>query len=169
MVEPAGGRPLGDRAALAVASVFGLGRAPIAPGTVGSVGGVALAWGLHALAGPWGVVAGAALVTAVGVAAAGRAERILGVTDPGRVVIDEVAGQMVALFFLSPTPVALAAGFLLFRVFDILKPWPASRLEGLPGGSGIMADDLAAGLYANLILQAAFGLWPLGPGGAGAG
>lgn len=151
--------------AVAAATGAGIGRFPVAPGTIGSIPGLALAWALWTVAGPWAVVAGAALVTAVGTWAAGRVAMAWGVEDPGAVVVDEIAGQMVALFFLAPTPATLVASFLLFRIFDVWKPWPASRLEKLPGGSGIMADDLAAGAMANLVLQATFwfrpewGLW----------
>jgi phosphatidylglycerophosphatase A len=94
----------------------------------------------------------------LGLWAAGRAEALFGEKDPGRVVIDEIAGQMVALLFIRPTALVLLAAFFLFRVMDVLKPWPARRLEDLPGGSGIMADDLMAGLYANLILHG-LALW----------
>lgn len=147
-----------DRLALLVATGFGAGYGPVAPGTWGSLPGLALAWGLTRACGPWAVAAGASLIAAVGVWAAGRAESLIGEKDPGRVVVDEIAGQMVTLCFLPPTGSALVAGFLLFRALDVLKPWPARRLEGLPGGSGIMADDLMAGLYANLLLHG-LALW----------
>lgn len=155
-----GERSLADRAAVAIATVFGCGRFPVAPGTFGSLPGLLAAWGLWKAAGPWAVVAGAAVVAAAGAWAAGRAARLWGTEDPGAVVVDEVAGQMVALFFVAPSPAALAASFLLFRAMDIVKPWPASKLERLPGGSGIMADDLAAGAIANVLLQIAIALWP---------
>jgi len=74
------------------------------------------------------------------------------------VVVDEIAGQMVALLFLPFTARVLLAAFLIFRVLDVLKPWPARRLEDVSGGSGIMADDLMVGLYANLALHG-FALW----------
>ena len=83
-----------------------------------------------------------------------------GLRDPGAVVVDEVAGQMVALALLPLSPATMAAGFLLFRLFDIVKPFPARRLESLPGGFGIMADDLAAGLYANGALRLLLALAP---------
>ena len=143
-----------ERLGLLVATAFGVGRAPIASGTAGSVPGVALAWALSAAAGPWAAVAGLVAVTVVGTWAADAAARHFGRKDPGEVVVDEVAGQMLALLFVPATWQALALGFLLFRVFDILKPYPAGALERLPGGAGIMADDLAAGTYANLALQA---------------
>lgn len=103
------------------------------------------------VAGPF---SGGALFFAVaGVWAASRAEVLLGEKDPGRVVVDEIAGQMVALLFLPMTVPILVIAFFVFRVLDVFKPWPARRLEDLPGGSGIMADDLMVGLYANLILH----------------
>jgi phosphatidylglycerophosphatase A len=146
-----------DRIALVLATGFGAGYGPIAPGTWGSIPGLVAFWGLNRF-GPWTAVAGAGLAAAIGVWAAGRAEHVFGEKDPGRVVIDEVAGQMVTLLFLPAEPLVLLAGFLLFRVLDVFKPWPARGLEGLPGGSGIMADDLMVGVYANLILHA-FALW----------
>lgn len=150
-----------DRLALALATGFGMGYGPVAPGTWGSIPGLVFAWGLARLAGPWAVVSGAAFFAIAGVWAAGRAEALFGEKDPGRVVVDEIAGQMVTLLFLRPTVPVLVAGFFMFRVLDVVKPWPARRLEDLPGGSGIMADDLMAGLYANLILHG-LALWQPG-------
>ena len=142
-----------DRIAVTLATGFGVGYAPIAPGTWGSMPSVLLAWGLGRAAPTWGVPIAAAACALAGTWAADRAAIRFQAKDPRRVVVDEIAGQLVALAFLPPTPAVLIAGFLLFRAFDIWKPWPADRLEALPGGSGIMADDLMAGLYANLILQ----------------
>lgn len=153
--EDGGNAARPGRLALAVATCFGVGRAPIAPGTAGSVPGVLLAYGLASAAGPWAVAAGLVAVAAVGTWAADVASRVLGHSDPRPVVVDEVAGQMLTLLFLPPTWQVLVLGFLLFRVFDILKPFPVGALERLPGGAGIMADDLAAGIYGNLLLQAA--------------
>jgi phosphatidylglycerophosphatase A len=141
-----------------LATGFGTGYGPVAPGTWGSLPGLAFAWWLERLAGHPAVLAGAAFFAGAGVWAAGRAEALLGEKDPSRVVVDEIAGQMVALLFLIPTGRVLVAAFVLFRVLDVLKPWPARRLEDLPGGSGIMADDLMVGVYANLILHA-LALW----------
>ena len=142
-----------DRLAMILATGFGAGYGPIAPGTWGSLPGLAFAWGLDRIAGSWAVAAGAAFFAVAGVWAAGRAEALLGEKDPGPVVVDEIDGQMVALLFLPFTAGVLVAAFLLFRVLDVWKPWPARGLERLPGGSGIMADDLMVGLYANLILH----------------
>ncbi len=141
-----------------VATGFGSGYGPLVPGTWGSIPGLALAWGLDRWAGRWAVACGALVVAALGSWAAGRAEALLGVKDPGRVVVDEIAGQMVTLLFLPMSSRVLLLGFLLFRMLDVAKPWPARRLEELPGGSGIMADDLMVGVYANLILRG-LALW----------
>jgi len=147
-----------DRVATFLATGFGAGYGPIAPGTWGSIPGLAIAWAMERVAGAWGVAAAAAVFALAGTWAADRTARRLGAKDPGLIVVDEIAGQLVTLLFLPPTPRVLIAGFFLFRALDIWKPWPARRLEGLPGGSGIMADDLMVGLYANLILHA-LALW----------
>jgi phosphatidylglycerophosphatase A len=106
------------------------------------------------------VAAGAVVFALGGVWAADRAARLFGAKDPRQIVVDEIAGQMVTLAFLPVAPSVLAAGFFLFRALDVWKPWPADRLEALPGGSGIMADDLMAGLYGNLILQVIVAMRP---------
>ncbi|ANM29095.1 hypothetical protein ABI59_05005 [Acidobacteria bacterium Mor1] len=139
---------------LVIATGFGTGYAPIASGTFGSLPGLLFI----ALLNPLGwipAVAGTVVVTLVGIWAAERASRAWGQEDPGRVVADEIAGQMVTLLFVPITPWTLIAGFLLFRLFDIVKPPPARQFEKLHGGVGIMADDLMAGVYANLVLQLA--------------
>jgi len=151
---------LADRIAMLVATGLGAGYGPLVPGTWGSLPGVALAWIVEPRLGGWGLATLACVVALVGTWAADREARRLGQKDPGRIVVDEVAGQLVTLCFLPATPQVLLAGFFLFRVFDIVKPWPARRLEALPGGSGIMADDLMAGLYANLVLQGFAALRP---------
>jgi phosphatidylglycerophosphatase A len=125
----------------------------VAPGTFGSIAGLALCWAATTAGGRWGIPALAIVATAVGILAADRTARALGAHDPGCVVIDEVAGQALALAFLPWSPAVAIMGFLAFRVFDIIKPPPARQLESLPGGLGIVADDLAAGLYANLAVR----------------
>lgn len=143
------------RVHLAIATGGGVGRAPIAPGTAGSVVGLGASAILTLAGGPPAAVSGAVLVTALGFFSAGSAARTIGEPDPGRVVVDEIAGQMIALLFLPPSVPVWIAAFLVFRVLDILKPFPARRLEDLPGSSGIMADDLVVGLYTNGLLQLA--------------
>ena len=93
-----------------------------------------------------------AVVTALGVWAADEAERALAAKDPGAIVVDEVAGMMLSVLTLSPTPAVLVSGFLLFRVFDVLKPFPANVAQRLPGGAGVIVDDLVAGAYALALL-----------------
>jgi phosphatidylglycerophosphatase A len=143
--------------AMAVATVAGLGYAPIAPGTFGSAAGLLLWWIVPPT---WTFqLVLIALTTLAGVWAATAAEEYLHTTDPGPVVIDEVMGLIVTLFLVPVGWKGAFLGFLLFRLFDIVKPFPARRLERLPGGLGIMADDFAAGVYANVALRAC--LWLL--------
>jgi phosphatidylglycerophosphatase A len=147
-------RTVRDRALLAVATGLGSGYAPVASGTAGSLVGLAIAWPLLTLLPLWGYLAATAAVSGLGVVAAGRAETLFGSKDPGRIVIDEIAGMLVTLIGVPPTWPLLAAGFLLFRVFDILKPFPCRWAERrLPGGLGVMTDDLLAGAYACLVLH----------------
>jgi phosphatidylglycerophosphatase A len=148
---------------LFVATGAGTGYSPLASGTVGSALAVALWAGVRG----WPPAAYLALViavTALGVWASGRAEAIFGGKDDGRITIDEVAGMLLSLALLPATasPILVAgAGFLLFRAFDVAKPPPALLAETLPGGLGVMADDLVAGLYANLCGQLLFRwIWP---------
>lgn len=132
---------------------------PGAPGTAGALVGVAI-YVLAAISGVfWLYLPVLILLTASGIWAAQRVEAIYG-HDASPIVIDEVVGQMIALGFTARTgsgAMALGAilGFLLFRFFDILKPFPVRRLERLPGGLGVMADDVAAGVYALVVLRVA--------------
>jgi phosphatidylglycerophosphatase A len=142
-----------DRVATIVATGFGAGFSPIAPGTAGSLVGLALFWPLH-LAAPWVQVLVTVAAYFGGVAASTRLAQRLGRKDPGAAVVDEVVGMWLSLLFLPFTPATAAAGFLLFRLFDVVKPFPARRFESLPGGWGIMTDDVMAGIYANLVLRA---------------
>lgn len=144
---------MSDRAATVIATAFGAGYSPIAPGTAGSLVGLALFWPLQ-LAAPWVQVVVTIAVYFAGVAASTRLAHLLGRKDPGAAVVDEVVGMWLSLLFLPFTPATAAAGFLLFRVLDVFKPYPARQLEALPGGWGIMTDDVMAGVYANLLLRA---------------
>jgi phosphatidylglycerophosphatase A len=143
-----------------LATGFGAGLAPIAPGTFGSLPGLLLAWGLVELGGQMALAAGIVVVAVVGTWAAHGLSARLGLKDPGVIVVDEIAGQMLTLLGIALSGPVLAAGFVLFRAMDVLKPPPARQLEALPGGYGIMADDLAAGVYANLALRAALAWLP---------
>jgi len=149
-----------DRRSLAIWIATGLGSGyfPLAPGTAGSALGLALviAFRQTSLTPLWlgvSLAAFAGLLFFVGVWSAGKAEKVFGRVDPGQVVIDEVVGQIIT-FVATPrvTWTGLLAGFILFRVFDIVKPFPARGAERIPGGWGIMMDDLVAGLYSLLVL-----------------
>lgn len=141
------------RLALAIATVGGVGYAPVAPGTAGSAAGLAVYAALRLVRVPGAEAAAIVLLFAAGVWAATRAERHFGTTDPGQVVMDEVVGMLVTLARIPVGVGGALAGFLLFRLFDIIKPYPARRLERLYGGLGIMADDVAAAVYANVALH----------------
>jgi phosphatidylglycerophosphatase A len=136
-----------------LATFFGVGFVPFAPGTAASAV-VALAYKLvlHGLPGPLYVLLVAGLLVA-GVAASAVQAAELGSRDPGRIVIDEVCGQLIALFLLPAGWVPVGVSFVLFRFFDIIKPWPIRKLEKLAGGWGIMADDVGAGLAAAVLAR----------------
>jgi phosphatidylglycerophosphatase A len=146
--------------ALAVATCLGAGYAPFAPGTVGSGVGLLVYAAVRAAGGSVVEVAAVVAVFAVGAWAATVAERHFGRTDPGPVVIDEVVGMLVTLLFVPVSIAGALVAFFLFRVFDVVKPYPANRLERLHGGFGIMADDVMAGVYANVVLRGAWWLAP---------
>ena len=194
--EPRSARSLKDYVALAIATC-GVGYLPLAPGTWGSLVGVGLYFllkyalfqvYLFAFDNHWTtadafadgyehrvtflftcvlllVILGISLL---GIWAASRTEKIIGRKDPGIVVIDEVAGQLVAFIFLphfflgTPVPPIILIGFLAFRFFDIVKPYPARKMESLPAGLGIMADDLVAGAYAALLVTVIMAFSSLG-------
>lgn len=156
----AGRRGRLDTVAVVVASGLGLGYSPLAPGTFGSALGVGLFW-LARNWPAWAQVAGIVLLFLGGTAAAGRLAAMLGKKDPGRVVIDEVAGMWVSLFLLPFGARTALLAFVAFRIADVVKPWPARQMEGFPGGWGIMADDMMAGAYANLMVRVVLLVWPL--------
>jgi phosphatidylglycerophosphatase A len=140
------------RLAVLLATAGGAGYAPFAPGTAGSAVGLAIYFLTRTWPPLWQVALVAA-ISVVGVWASHVAARHFNREDPGEVVIDEVAGQLVTLCLIGAGFWAAIAGFLLFRVLDIVKPWPSGRFERLPGGIGIMADDLMAGVYGNLLMR----------------
>lgn len=142
-----------DALSLAYARVGFAGKSPYAPGTCGSLVAIALAPFIFMPLPLWGRLLLLLLLLYTGSRASGRAEEILGQTDPSEVVIDEVFGQWITcLPFASLGFREYLAAFVLFRIFDIVKPWPIRALEKIPGGLGIMLDDAAAGLYAMLCL-----------------
>lgn len=145
--------------AIAVATALGAGYSPVAPGTCGTAVAVPLAWALASLSAVELALVAAA-VTAIAIAAAHRADRVWGTHDNQRIVIDEVAGYLVTVAPVMPVaPVAdggwaaLAVGFVVFRLFDIVKPPPVRWLdEHLPGGWGVVLDDVAAGLMGAVVM-----------------
>lgn len=134
-----------------VAEGFGTGWARYAPGTWGSALGVGIAWLMWQLPWPfrWFLTL---LIVLAGIPLCGTAAKILGTKDPRRVVWDEIAAMQIVFLIAPAELILLVPGFLLFRLFDIWKPWPIERLERLPGGLGIMVDDLAAGVMASAVL-----------------
>jgi len=148
------------RLAVFLATAGYCGYFPIAPGTVGSAAGLVLYLVVWWAQSPLVEVSLILGLFASGVWAGTIAERYFGGIDPGPIVLDEVVGMLVTLAFIPVGAWGAVAGFVLFRVFDVLKPFPARRLESLHGGLGVMADDAMAAIYANLSLRAL--LW-MGP------
>ena len=148
--------------AVLVATLFGAGRAPVVPGTFGTLAALPPAFILARLLPPWGFALATGALAMLAIWTSDSAARSMGLKDPRPVVIDEAAGLFVTLLYLPAGLPTFALGFVLFRLMDILKPFPARRAEGLPGGWGIVVDDLIAGVYANFalrILGAVAGPW----------
>jgi phosphatidylglycerophosphatase A len=143
-----------------VATVGGAGYSPVASGTVGSFVTLVALWLIPFS--PLALVLALVAVTLAGIWAGSRVERALDAKDPGIIVIDEVAGMLASVLFLPRTIPVLVAAFLLFRLFDIWKPFPARQLQELHGGVGVMLDDLIAGAYALALVAASRALlgWP---------
>ena len=138
-----------------LAAGLGLGFAPWAPGTVGSLAGPPLAWWLQASGvsgATWGVITTVAFLTSVWIC--GRAATQLRAKDPSQVVLDEIVAFLFVFAWVPVDWLTGIVGFALFRLFDIWKPWPIHRFELLPGGWGIMADDAVAGLFTAMLLLA---------------
>jgi phosphatidylglycerophosphatase A len=141
------------RLAVFIATAAYCGYAPIAPGTVGSAAGLVvylLVWWTQS---PIVEIALIVFLFVIGVWSGTIAERYFGGIDPGPVVMDEVVGMLITLAFIPVSWTGALAGFVLFRIFDVIKPFPAGRLERLHGGLGVMADDAMAAVYANLSLR----------------
>ena len=136
---------------LALATVFGVGYIPFAPGTFGSAAGLLVWWLLPASVAAQSMAIIALFV--VGSWSGGVAEHHFGGTDPSYVVIDEVMGMLITLFLNPVGGWGAVAAFLLFRAADVIKPFPSNRFERIPGGVGVMADDAMAAVYANLALR----------------
>lgn len=148
------------RVAVFIATVGYCGYFPFAPGTVGSAAGLGFYLLVWWSGSPIVEVALIGVLFAAGVWAGTTAERYFGGVDPGPIVIDEVVGMLITLAFIPVGLSGALAGFFLFRVFDVIKPYPAGRLEELHGGLGVMADDAMAAVYANLVLRLSIWLLP---------
>jgi len=150
------------RLGLFVATCGYLGYVPVAPGTFGSAAGLAVFAAVRWSGSPGVELAVIVLLLAVGVWSGNVAEEHFGGVDPAPVVLDEVAGMMITLALLPVNTYGAIAGFLVFRLFDVVKPWPANRLEALPGGLGVMADDAMAAVYGNLTMRILIAVAPAG-------
>jgi phosphatidylglycerophosphatase A len=152
----------GTRAALFLATCGYVGYAPVAPGTFGSAIGLVLFVTLRSAA-PVGVELAAIVVLfGAGIWSGTIAERHFGGTDPAPIVLDEVVGMLITLALLPVTTIGALVGFLVFRLLDVIKPWPSARFESLPGGLGVMADDAMAAIYGNLVMRALIAVAPTG-------
>ena len=139
-----------------------VGYVPIAPGTFGSAAGLLLYLVLeHVASAPLTVTVILGLFL-VGVWSGTVAERELAGTDPGQVVLDEVVGMLITLAFMRVNLTGALVGFFVFRLLDVVKPWPSRRFESLHGGMGIMADDAMAAIYGNLLMRGLLALAPMG-------
>ncbi|TAM41820.1 phosphatidylglycerophosphatase A [bacterium] len=136
----------------ATGSFFFIGYLPLIPGTFGSLAGVGLFYLLQT-GNPENYFLFTFCLIILGLFVSGRMERLLGKKDPSCIVIDEVAGMLVSLSFMPAIPRIVFLAFLIFRILDTLKPYPIGRLQNLRGSLGVMADDLIAGIYTNIILQ----------------
>ena len=137
-----------------IASVFYIGYLPVAPGSIGSF--AALFFYNFVKDNPVAMAGSIIICFILGLLTAGKVEILLDDKDASEIVIDEFTGMLIALYLLPPTMFYVVSAFLLFRFFDIVKPNPINKLEKLPGGLGIMMDDVMAALYANLILQVVY-------------
>jgi phosphatidylglycerophosphatase A len=150
-----------ERLGLLVATFGYIGYAPVAPGTFGSAAALPIYWLLRTYGCWWAELGVIAALFAVGVWSGTVAERQLG-HDPAPVVIDEVAGMLITLAWLPVNIVGALVGFLVFRILDVVKPWPSRRFESLHGGLGVMADDGMAAVYGNLIMRLLIAVTPAG-------
>jgi phosphatidylglycerophosphatase A len=150
------------RLGLFVATCGYLGYVPIAPGTFGSALGLAVFYAVRSTGSVALELSAIAIIFAVGIWAGTEAEHHFGGIDPAPVVLDEVAGMLITLALLPVNLTGAVVGFLVFRILDVVKPWPSARFERLPGGLGVMADDGMAAIYGNLVMQGLIRIAPAG-------
>jgi phosphatidylglycerophosphatase A len=163
MPKGAGESPtLMHRVGLFVATCGYLGYAPVAPGTFGSAAGLAVFYAVRSADSVAIELTVIALLFAVGIWSGTIAEHHFGGIDPGPVVMDEVVGMLITLALLPVNVTGAIIGFLVFRVLDVVKPWPSAGFEKLPGGLGVMADDGMAAVYGNLVMRGLMAVAPAG-------
>ena len=149
-----------------IATGFGTGLLPKAPGTWGSLLAVVLAWPIATFLGTGGMMIAILVLIPVGIWASDRVDQTKDEDDAGEIIVDEIVGQWITLLFLPPSITLYAIAFVVFRVFDIFKPWPVDHFDKhSSGGMGIMQDDIAAGLYGMLVLGVFFYFFPSFEGG----
>lgn len=148
------------RIGLFIATCAYVGYAPVAPGTFGSAIGLAVFYVVRHQRSTTVEVAAIVALAAVGLWSATEAEHHFGGIDPGPVVIDEVIGMLITLAFIPVNMAGAIVAFLIFRFLDVVKPWPARRLEQLPGGFGVVLDDMMAGVYGNVMMWGLVSLLP---------
>ena len=148
------------RLGLFVATCGYLGYVPVAPGTFGSALGLVAFFAIRSTGSVALEIAVIVLVFAVGLWSGTIAEHHFGGIDPGPVVLDEVLGMLITLALLPVSTTGAIVGFIVFRVLDVLKPWPSAQFERLPGGLGVMADDAMAAIYGNLAMRGLIALMP---------
>src|ERR671922_1318174 len=149
------------RLALVIATVGYIGYAPVAPGTFGSAAGLAVFFAVRTTGSAVVELVVIVALFALGIWSGTIAEHHFGGTDPGPIVLDEVVGMLVTLFLLPVTLQGALVGFVVFRILDVIKPFPSARFERLPGGLGVMADDGMAAIYGNVLMR---GLMFVAPG-----
>lgn len=148
------------RLALFISTVGYVGYAPFAPGTFGSAAGLAVFFAVRSSESPALELAVIAILFAVGIWSGTVAEHHFGGVDPGPIVLDEVVGMLITLCLLPVNAAGAVAGFFVFRILDVIKPFPSARFEKLPGGLGVMADDGMAAIYGNLLMRAMIAVAP---------
>ena len=149
-----------DRVGLFIATCGYLGHVPVAPGTFGSAAGLVVFYAVRSTGSTVVELLAIFLLFAIGIWAGTVAERHYGGVDPAPVVLDEVVGMLITLALLPVSAAGAIVGFFVFRVLDVVKPWPSARFERLPGGLGVMADDGMAALYGNLAMRGLIAITP---------
>jgi phosphatidylglycerophosphatase A len=148
------------RLALFLSTCGYVGYAPFAPGTFGSAAGLVVFYAVRSTGSTVVELLAIVLLFVVGIWSGTAAEHHFGGVDPGPIVLDEVVGMLITLALLPVSPMGAFVGFLVFRVLDVVKPFPSARFEKLPGGLGVMADDGMAAIYGNLVMRALMAVAP---------